>query len=187
MMSSRKMRFVAGALGALVVIGAGTGVALGAGGQRTRWVSVEEAWILDSVEESEVAVNPDGTPLTEDELPAPGSMFFFRDEIYAAAGAGTAKGARIGTSYGQCSVGTDGALCDVHASLLPRGTVELSFSFAFADIDAPQTTRLPVAVLGGTGEFAGISGELVVDETDPDASRAELDATVPELDAPRRR
>ena len=179
MLRSRKVRFVAGGVGVLMLVGAGTGVAVGGGSHRARWMTVDEAWVLDTVEEAEVAVLPDGTPLTEETIPPPGSMFFFRDEIYAAAGEGTERGARIGTGYGNCTVGTAGALCEVHASVDGRGSIEFAFAFAFSDFEAPPDASFAVAVTGGTGEFAGISGELLIDETDPDASRAELDAVIP--------
>lgn len=184
MLNSRKIRFVAGGVGALMLLGAGTGVAMGSGSRQARWVTVQEAWVLDALTEAEIAIRPDGTAITDEaELPPPGSMFFFQDEIYKAADAGTARGARIGTSYGQCTVGSAAALCEVHAHLTMRGTIEFSFAFSFADMGAPPQpgTALHAAITGGTHTFAGISGEARVYEDNDEATddRLELDAVIP--------
>jgi hypothetical protein len=113
-------------------------------------------------------------------------MVFFRDEIYSAAGTGTEKGARIGTAYGNCTVGTAGALCETHASFSDpmrpqRGTIELKFAVDFNVPPPAPGVVVPVrlAVTGGTGVFAGISGELTFYESPGDPNRAELVAVTP--------
>lgn len=179
-MHSRTMRCVAGGIMALALMGVGVGVAAGKGGHRAKWITVTDTWVLDAVSEAEVFVAPDGsTTPPVGQVPPPGSMFFFRDEIFAAADLGTAKGARLGTSFGNCTVGTAGALCEVHVSITDRGTIEAKFAFAFTDVAVPGVP-LPTAITGGTGEFAGISGEALVYDSDAEVSRLELKAVVPQ-------
>jgi hypothetical protein len=116
-------------------------------------------------------------------------MLFYRDEIYAAAGPDTEQGARVGTGYGNCTVGTAGALCETHASFIdpkapmgaPKGTIELKFAFDFNVPPLAPGAVVPVriSVTGGTGAFAGISGEVIFYERQGDPNRAELDAVIP--------
>ena len=176
------------------MVGAGVGVAQGSGGHRARWVTVEEAWVLEADFESETFVLPNGEsftgregepPSSEEELPPAGSAVYFTDAIYASAGAGFERGEQIGRDFGTCTLTVDAALCHVHTRIDERGTIEAQFAFAF-DQEEPQPGEpIAAAIVGGTGEFRGISGQVLVydadDETDPTDTleRIELDAVVP--------
>jgi hypothetical protein len=121
-------------------------------------------------------------------FPPAGARGLYTDGVFRSTGRGFRAGERIGDEGGTFEFGLDRALVRASYDIWDRGTIEVAFSFSYADEVAAPTDPAPpfqLAILGGTGDFAGISGTITVyDETDardPEDTlgKAVIDAVLP--------
>jgi hypothetical protein len=122
------------------------------------------------------------------EFPPTGTSFHFSEAVLRSAGRGFEAGRQIGAGGGQYDFGVDRALARVSYDIERRGSIEGAFTIVYADeVGAPTDPAAPfeIAIIGGTGDFAGISGTMTIyDETDardPDQGlgKAVIDAVLP--------
>lgn len=121
-------------------------------------------------------------------LPPLGSTLYYTDGVYRGVGRGFRAGRGIGDEGGQYDFGVDRVLGRISFDIRGRETIEASFSFTYESVIEEETDPVPpfeLAIIGGTGEFRGISGEITIsddtDANDPDdtVGKATIDAVLP--------
>jgi hypothetical protein len=119
--------------------------------------------VLDDTETSSHYIPKGGEPTEEfpDEQPAVGDAFSFTDDLRQ-------DGDLVGTSEGTCTVLPENAISCAATFTFAGGTVRASGP---VDEGEDETAPSTIAITGGTGDYAGISGTLTIldksDEADP--------------------
>lgn len=143
-----------------------------------RWLAVEDHFAF---------VLPDGQTFTEDAPPpeeedfAPpvGAQLFLSEALYATAD-GTTRGEEIGRTHIECTAGVAPAtfLCDIafvfHDGSQLHGVVHVDF----ANQSETEPLQFDIAVIGGTDDFFGATGEVslldITPADDPTATTTTL-------------
>ena len=138
------------------------------------------SWI--AVEEDFVAVLPDGevfdeeNPPPDEEAALPVGTRLFIGEILYATEDGTTRGDAVGRTYIECTADSSPFTfrCDATLAFTEGSQLHATVVIDFAALDPDAPEAFEAAVIGGTGEYAGVDGAIsVLDTSDPDEPDAE--------------